>query len=68
MSKIFTGVELTQQQISVLNRDEAKKKGKRYYHGISCKHCGNTMKYVTTRSCVNCTIKRVKNKQKEDKK
>ncbi len=64
MGKIFTGVELTQQQISILNRDEAKEKGKRYYHGMSCKHCGNTMKYVTTRSCVSCTIDRAKNAQK----
>lgn len=72
--KIFTGVLLSEKQIEYLDRQEYKEKnllwpperqkakdnGKRYYHGIKCRNCDSTQKYVSTRSCVNCTNTRAK--------
>lgn len=60
MGKIFTGIELSDRQISVLNREEAKENKKRYYHGMKCRNCDSTHKYVSTRACVSCTNTRAK--------
>jgi hypothetical protein len=33
------------------NRDKAIKDGLKVYHGMPCKHCGNTLKFVSSYGC-----------------
>jgi hypothetical protein len=65
MGKIFTGVELSERQISSLNYEDAKEKGHKLYHGMKCRNCGNTLRYTSSRGCVDCLSVRYEKKRKE---
>lgn len=36
----------------------AEVQGLRYYHGTPCINCGNTLRYVSCKNCVECQRKR----------
>ena len=40
------------------NRLRSIEEGKKTYHGVPCKICGSTEKYVSGYSCVECNIKK----------
>jgi hypothetical protein len=40
-----------------MNRQESIKQGLKTYEGKSCKHCGSTIRYVSSMNCRDCGVK-----------
>tara|TARA_A100000171_G_scaffold51712_1_gene66919 strand:+ start:676 stop:1002 length:327 start_codon:yes stop_codon:yes gene_type:complete len=45
-------------------RYDAYHRGLIHYNGAPCKKCGNTLRFTTNYSCINCESKRIKRKNK----
>ena len=48
-----------------MTRKEAIEKDYKHYNGKPCISCGNTLKFVTSYGCVDCTTKRTKERDPE---